>query len=51
MRIDADRTVRVFRHEFAREDAIGSHACSIQASKRVTNIIPLRGPLSYRLTL
>jgi len=34
-------TVRVFRQELALEDAIGSHACSLEASKRVTNDIPL----------
>ena len=30
-----------FRQEFTLEDAIGSHACSLQASMRVTNGIPL----------
>jgi hypothetical protein len=34
-------TVRVFRQEFALEDGIGSHACSLEASMRVTNGIPL----------
>jgi hypothetical protein len=34
-------TVRVFRQNFALEDAIGSHACSIEANMRVTNGIPL----------
>jgi hypothetical protein len=29
-------TVRVFRQRFTLEDAIGSHACSLQASRRVT---------------
>jgi hypothetical protein len=31
--------------EFAHEDTIGSHACSLEASKRVTNSIPLECPL------
>jgi hypothetical protein len=31
----------VFSTEFALEDAIGSHACSLDASTRVTNGIPL----------
>jgi hypothetical protein len=38
-------TVRVFRQKFTLEDAIGSHACSLQASRRVTNGIPLESPL------
>jgi hypothetical protein len=38
-------TVRVFRKKFTLEDAIGSHACSLQASRRVTNDIPLWCPL------
>jgi hypothetical protein len=33
-----------FRQKFALEDVIGSHACSIAASKRVTNSIPLVRP-------
>jgi hypothetical protein len=33
--------VRVFRQKFTLEDAIGSHACSLEASRRVTNGIPL----------
>jgi hypothetical protein len=37
--------VRVFRQEFALEDAIGSHACSFEASMHVTNGIPLGCPL------
>jgi hypothetical protein len=28
-------TVRVFRQKFTLEDAIGSHACSLQANMRV----------------
>jgi hypothetical protein len=38
-------TVRVFRHKFTLEDANGSHACSLEASRRVTNGIPLGCPL------
>ena len=34
-------TVRVFRQKFTLEDAIGSHACSLEANMRVTNDIPL----------
>jgi hypothetical protein len=34
-------TVRVFRQDFALEDAIRSHAYSIEANMRVTNGIPL----------
>jgi hypothetical protein len=30
-------TVRVFRQKFTLEDAIGSHACSLEASRRATN--------------
>jgi hypothetical protein len=37
--------VRVFRQKFTLEDAIGSHACSLEASRRVTNDIPLGCPL------
>ena len=44
-------TVRVFRKKIYLEDAIGSHACSLEASMRVTNGIPLGRPLSYRFTL
>jgi hypothetical protein len=33
--------VRVFRQKFTLEDAIGSHACSLEANMRVTNGIPL----------
>jgi hypothetical protein len=46
-----DGTVRFFRHDFALEEAIGSHACSLKASMRTTNGIPLGWPLSYRFTL
>jgi hypothetical protein len=34
-------TVHVFRQKITLEDAIGSHACSLQANMRVTNGIPL----------
>jgi transmembrane 9 superfamily protein 2/4 len=44
-------TVRIFRQTFTLEDAIGSHACSLEASRRVTNDISLRCPLSYQFTL
>jgi hypothetical protein len=44
-------TVRVFRHKFALENAIGSPACSLEASMHVANDIPLGCSLSYRLTL
>jgi hypothetical protein len=43
-------TVRVFRQDFALEDAIGSHACS-EANMRVTNGIPLGSPLLLPLPL
>jgi predicted RNA binding protein YcfA (HicA-like mRNA interferase family) len=38
-------TVRFFRQKFTLEDAIGSHACSLEANMRVTNGIPLGRPL------
>jgi xanthine dehydrogenase molybdopterin-binding subunit B len=34
-----------FRQKFTLEDAIGSHACSLEANKRVTNGIPLESSL------
>jgi hypothetical protein len=37
----AQGTVRVSRQKFTLEHAIGSHACSLEASRRVTNGIPL----------
>jgi hypothetical protein len=40
-----------FSDRFTFEDAIGSHTCSLQASRRVTNGIPLGCPLSYQFTL
>jgi hypothetical protein len=39
------RAVRVFRQKFTLEDAIGSHACSLEANTRVTNGIPLESSL------
>jgi len=38
-------TVRVFRQKFTLEDAIGSHACSLEANTRVINGIPLGSSL------
>jgi hypothetical protein len=38
-------TVRVFRQKLTIEDAIGSHACSLEANTRVTNGIPLGSSL------
>jgi hypothetical protein len=40
-----DGTVRVFRQKFTLEDAIGSHAFSLEANTRVTNGIPLGSSL------
>jgi hypothetical protein len=37
-------TVLVFRQDFALEDAIGPHACSLEANMSVTNGIPLGSP-------
>ena len=39
------RTVLGFESNFALEDAVGSHACSLEASMRVTKDIPLGCPL------
>jgi hypothetical protein len=44
-------TVRVLRQEIAFKDAIGSHACSFEASMRVTDGIPLRAHFHTRLTI
>jgi hypothetical protein len=38
-------TVRVFRQEFTLKDAIGSHACSLEANMHMTNGIPLGSSL------
>jgi hypothetical protein len=38
-------TVRVFRQKFTLEDAIGSHACSLEVNMRATNGILLLCPL------
>jgi hypothetical protein len=43
--ITGDGTVRVFRQKFTLEDAIGSHACSLEENMRVTNGIPLGSSL------
>jgi hypothetical protein len=40
---------RVFRQKFTVEDAIGSHACSFEASMRATNDIPLGCPLPLKV--
>jgi hypothetical protein len=40
----------LFRQKFTLEDAIGSHACSLEANMRVTNCIPLERSLSNQLT-
>jgi uncharacterized membrane protein YgcG len=40
-----DGTVLFFRQKFTLEDAIGSHACSLEANMRVTKGIPLGWPL------
>jgi hypothetical protein len=37
-------TVRVFRQKVILDDAIGSHACSLEANMRLTNGIPLGSP-------
>jgi hypothetical protein len=46
-------TVRVFRQQFCTRGCHGSHACSLEASMRLTNGIPLMAFLSgtYRLLL
>jgi hypothetical protein len=41
----ADARCAFFRQVVALEDAIGSHACSLEAGRRVTNGIPLGRPL------
>jgi hypothetical protein len=46
----SEGTVRVFRQDFALEDTIGSHACSL-ANMLVTNGTPLGHRSFYRLTL
>jgi hypothetical protein len=42
--VDVAGTVRVFRQKFTLEDAIGPHASSLEASRLVTNGIPLGCP-------
>jgi hypothetical protein len=36
------RSVRVFRHDFALEDAIGSHACSLKLTIAIINYAETR---------
>jgi hypothetical protein len=43
--------LRVFRQQCSLEDAIGSHECSLEARKRVVNVIPLGCSFLYRFTL
>jgi hypothetical protein len=43
-------TVRVFEHDFTLEDAIGYHACSLEANMYVINGIPLGSPLLLPLS-
>jgi hypothetical protein len=43
--VKAAGKVLVFRQQFALEDAIGSQACSHEASMRVANGTPLGWPL------
>jgi hypothetical protein len=43
-------TMRVFRKAFTLEDVIGSHTCSLEASMRVTNGIPLGCTLALIVT-
>jgi hypothetical protein len=38
-------TLLVFEHNFALDDVIGFHACSLEVSKRMTIAIPLGCPL------
>jgi hypothetical protein len=51
MRLNAEYGARFSTETFPRglEDAIGSHACALEASMRVTNGIPLGRPLPYWL--
>jgi hypothetical protein len=42
--------VLVFRQQITPEDAIGFHACSLEASMHVTNGIPLGCPLPLTVT-
>jgi hypothetical protein len=44
-------TVLVFEQNFALKDVIGSHACSLEASMRVTNNTPLGGTLLLLLSV
>jgi hypothetical protein len=44
-------TVLVFEYDFTLEDVIGIHSLDRREALRVTNIMLLGRPLSYRLTL
>jgi hypothetical protein len=44
-------TLLVFRPKITLEDAIGSHSCSLQANRRVTNSIPLWCSLIIRVPI
>jgi hypothetical protein len=43
-------TVRVFRHDFALEEVIGSHAWSLEANLLAVNSIPLGSQLPLTVT-
>jgi hypothetical protein len=49
--LSACRYGALFRRKFTLEDAVGSHACSLETSKRVTIAIPLRCHFSYQFFL
>jgi hypothetical protein len=44
-------TVLIFRQDFALDDAIESHACSLEANVRATNGIPLGSPLPLTVAI
>jgi hypothetical protein len=44
------REAVVFEQDFDLEDAIGSHACSLETSVRMTNAVHLGSPLLLRLS-
>jgi hypothetical protein len=37
----------ICEENFALQDAVGSHACWLEVSMRVTNTMPLESPMSY----
>ena len=45
----AGAVIGIEEKTIALEDAIGSHACSLEASMRVTNSIPLECPLPHNV--